>query len=39
MINHFEDAEWQDVRAQMHALLLSRPGTIRADLAEPVGIA
>ena len=39
MINHFEDPEWREVRTQMHTLLLNRPGTIRSDLAEPVGIA
>jgi arylsulfatase A-like enzyme len=39
MINHFEDPAWRDVRNQMHELLLNRPGTIRSDLAEPVGIA
>ena len=39
MINLFEDPAWRDVRDQMHALLLSRPGSIRSDLAEPVGIA
>jgi arylsulfatase A-like enzyme len=39
MVNLFADKERSDVRAQMHALLLARPGAIRTDLAEPVGIA
>ena len=39
MTNHFEDPAWRDVRDQMHELLLNRPGAIRSDLAEPVGIA
>jgi arylsulfatase A-like enzyme len=39
MINHFEDLAWRDVRDEMHELLLNRPGVIRSDLAEPVGIA
>jgi len=39
MINHFEDPKWREVRTQMHTLLLNRPGTIRSELTEPVGIA
>ena len=38
-VNRFNDPAWAEARAQMHALLMARPGPVRTDLAEPVGIA
>ena len=39
LINRFEDPAWSAVRAQMQALLMARPGSVRLELDEPVGIA
>jgi hypothetical protein len=39
MVNRFEDPAYAEVRSQLHALMLARPGKILDVLAEPVGIA
>ena len=39
MLNCFEDPGYAEVRGQLHALMLARPGKILDVLAEPVGIA
>jgi hypothetical protein len=39
MDNRFEDPAYAEVRDQLHALMLARPGKILDVLAEPVGIA
>ena len=39
LVNRFDDPTCSDVRAQMQALLLARPGPVRTTLTEPVGIA
>ena len=39
MVNRFEDPAYAEVRGQLHALMLARPGKILDVLAEPVGIA
>jgi hypothetical protein len=39
MVNLFEDSDYAEVREQLHALMLARPGKILDILTEPVGIA
>ncbi len=39
MVNRFDDPAWGEIRAQMHALMLARPGPVREHLGEPVGMA
>ncbi len=39
LVNRFEEPAWAEARAQMQALLMARPGPVRVELAEPVGIA
>jgi arylsulfatase A-like enzyme len=39
MVNQFDSAQHASVREKLHALLMSRPGIIKSELSEPVGIA
>ena len=39
MSNLFESELHTAIRENLHALLMSRPGTFKSKLAEPVGIA
>jgi hypothetical protein len=39
MVNQFDSATHADARENLHALLMSRPGTMKRELSEPVGIA
>jgi arylsulfatase A-like enzyme len=39
LVNRFDDPQWRVIQDRMQALMLARPGPLRADLPEPVGTA
>lgn len=38
MLNRFDDSDHAEIRAQLYRLLQQRPGDIRANLCEPIGM-